>query len=196
MVYGYTRVSTRGQIDNNSLEEQEKAIKSKYPDAEIVKEAYSAAKQEDERKVFKSLIDSLVKDDTLVVTKLDRFCRNVKEGLQVIEILLERGVCIHILNIGLIDNSPMGKLIVTVLLAFAEFERNMIIERTQTGKSIAKQSVDFREGRPPKFTKVQMDHALQLLEKHTYKQVEQLTGISKSTLVRANRKKKLEFDIQ
>lgn len=184
-------MSTRGQIDNNSLEEQEKAIKSKYPDSEVVKEAYSAAKQEDERKIFKSLINNLVENDTLVVTRLDRFCRNVKDGLQVIEILLERGVCIHILNMGLIDNSPMGKLIVTVLLAFAEFERNMIIERTQTGKAIARQSAGFKEGRPQKFSKIQMDHALQLLENHTYGQVEQLTGISKSTLVRAKRRKRL-----
>jgi DNA invertase Pin-like site-specific DNA recombinase len=192
MVYGYTRVSTRGQIENNSLEEQENTIRGKYPNAKIIKEAYSAAKKEDERKKFKRLVNSLVKDDTLVVTKLDRFCRNVREGLQVIEQLLDRDVCIHILNMGLIDNSAMGKLIVTVLLAFAEFERNMIVERTQTGKAIAKQSSDFREGRPRKYSKIQIEHSLSLLEQHTYKQVEKLTGISKSTLVRAKRRKKLE----
>lgn len=70
------------------------------------------------------------------------------------------------------------------MLAFAEFERDMIIERTQEGKMIAKQNADFKEGRPKKFSKVQINHALELLDKYSYKQVEQMTGISKSTLIR------------
>ena len=86
------------------------------------------------------------------------------------------------------DNTPTGKLIRTVMLAFAEFERDMIVERTQEGKAIAKQSSDFREGRPKKFSKKQVAHALELLQNHTYRQVEDLTGISKSTLIRAKRK--------
>ena len=70
------------------------------------------------------------------------------------------------------------------MLAFAEFERDMIVERTQEGKMIAKQNPDFKEGRPKKFSKVQINHALELLDKYSYKQVEQMTGISKSTLIR------------
>ena len=54
---------------------------------------------------------------------------------------------------------------------------------------IAKQSKNYREGRPHKFSKTQIEHAMNLLEHHTYKQVEELTGISKSTLVRAKRRK-------
>ena len=57
------------------------------------------------------------------------------------------------------------------------------------GKAIAKQREDFREGRPPKYTKKQIEHALALLETHSYKQVEEMTGISKSTLIRAKRKR-------
>lgn len=68
--------------------------------------------------------------------------------------------------------------------AFAEFERYMIVERTQEGKAIAKKNGDFREGRPNKFSKKQLEHALKLLETNSYKQVEDLTGISKSTLIR------------
>lgn len=64
----------------------------------------------------------------------------------------------------------------------------MIVERTQEGKAIAKLSPDFKEGRPKKFSKVQINHALDLLNKYSYKQVEQMTGISKSTLIRAKRK--------
>ena len=85
----------------------------------------------------------------------------------------------------------MGRLIVTNLLAFAEFERAMIIERTQSGKAIAKQKEDFREGRPKKYGRAQIEHALELLEGNSYKQVEELTGISKSTLIRAKRKQQI-----
>lgn len=72
--------------------------------------------------------------------------------------------------------------------AFAEFERDIIVERTKEGKALAKQREDFREGRPNKYRKKQMEHALNLLRTNSYKQVDQLTGISKSTLIRAKRK--------
>lgn len=71
----------------------------------------------------------------------------------------------------------MGRFFLTTLLAVAEMERNLIVERTQEGKALAKQRVDFREGRPRKHTKAQVLHALELLKKHTYKEVEELTGI-------------------
>jgi DNA invertase Pin-like site-specific DNA recombinase len=63
----------------------------------------------------------------------------------------------------------------------------MIIERTQSGKIIAKSKPDFREGRPKIYGKKQIEHALKLLETNSYKQVEKITGISKSTLIRAKR---------
>ena len=66
----------------------------------------------------------------------------------------------------------------------------MIVERTQEGKAIAKQKDDFREGRPNKYSKKQIEHALQLLESLSYKQVEAMTGISKSTLIRVKREQK------
>lgn len=185
MIYGYCRVSTKGQLDGNSIEEQTNTIKARYSDAEIVVESYSGAK---ERPIFTDLINRLSANDVLVVTKLDRFCRTTKEGLNYIDTLMDRGIKIHILNMGLIEDTPMGRLIVTNLLAFAEFERAMIIERTQSGKAIAKQNPDFREGRPPKFGKKQIQLALDLLQQHTYKEVENMTGISKSTLIRAKRK--------
>lgn len=79
----------------------------------------------------------------------------------------------------LIENTPMGRLIVTNLLAFAEFERAMIIERTQSGKAIAKQKPNFKEGRPKKFNSKKINHALDLLQSYSYRQVEEMTGISK-----------------
>lgn len=77
------------------------------------------------------------------------------------------------------------------MLAFAEYEREMIVERTQTGKAIAKQNPNFKEGRPKKFSSIQIAHALQLLDEgNSYKQVEAITNISRSTLVRAKRERK------
>ena len=91
---------------------------------------------------------------------------------------------------GLVEDTPTGRLILSVMLAFAEFERDMIVERTQEGKAIAKQKPDFKEGRPKKYGKKQIEHALQLLENNSYKQVESMTGISKSTLIRAVREQR------
>lgn len=187
MKYGYARVSTKGQLDGNSIEEQTTAILNVYSDAEITVESYSGAK---ERPLFNQVLDKAQAGDYVVVTKLDRFCRSTKEGLEYIDRLLNKGVKIHILNMGLIESSPMGRLIVTNLLAFAEFERSMILERTQSGKAIAKQRDDFREGRPKTYGKKQINHAVELLESHSYKEVVALTGISKSTLIRAKAEKK------
>ena len=85
---------------------------------------------------------------------------------------------------GLIEDTPMGRLIVTNLLAFAEFERAMIIERTRSGKAIAKTKEGFKEGRPKKYTVKQLDNALSMLTinggNKSYKEVAELLGISKS----------------
>lgn len=188
MIYGYCRVSSRSQLDNNSLELQEREILGRYENAVIYKEQISGIKSD--RPVFNEILDKLKKGDTLVTTKLDRLCRSTKEGLEIVKNLQEREINIHILNMGLIENSPMGDLIITCLLAFSQFERSMIVERTSSGKEIAKASDDYREGRPKKFTKKQISHALKLLETHSYKEVGLMTDISKSTLIRAKRERK------
>ena len=190
MIYGYCRVSSKGQLDNNSLGQQENEIKERYKDAEIFSEQFTGKTAN--RPVFQEVLAKLQPGDTLVVTKLDRFCRSTKEGLQVIEELQKNNVNIHILNMGLIENSPMGSLITTCLLAFAEFERSMIVERTQAGKEIAKQNPDFREGRKPTYSKKQFAHAASLKQEgYSYKQVEEVTGITKSTLYRYMKKNNL-----
>lgn len=190
-IIGYCRVSTKGQLDGNSIEEQTLKILERYSNAIIVEESYSGAK---ERPIFNNVLSDLNKGDTLVVTKLDRFCRTAKEGLDYIDRLMNKGVKIHILNMGLIEDTPMGRLIVTSLLAFAEFERSMIIERTQSGKAIAKTKEGFKEGRPKKYTKKQLDNALSMLTVNggdkSYNEVAELLGISKSTLIRENNRRK------
>jgi len=188
MVYGYARVSTKGQAkDGNSLEAQENLLKE--AGAEIVyKDAFTGTKAD--RPELNKLLNKLQPGDKLIVTKLDRIARSAQQGIEIIDKLAEKGVTVHILNIGIIDKSPTGKLIRTIFLGFAEFERDMIVERTQEGKAIAKQKPDFKEGRPKKYTQKQIEHALSLLDSHSYTQVEEITGISVSTLVRAKRKAK------
>jgi DNA invertase Pin-like site-specific DNA recombinase len=140
------------------------------------------------RPKFNALLEQLKEGDTLVVSKLDRFARTAIEGVQTVRELFERGVRVHILNMGLIENTLTGNLILTVMLAFAEYERGMIVERTQTGKMVAKQNPNFKDGRPKKYSEEQLNHALELLEMgRSYKQVQALTGISKSTLIRAKK---------
>lgn len=184
MIYGYARVSTATQgKDGNSLEDQVTAL-TKYGCGEIVTEAFTGKTMD--RPKFNLLLETLQEGDTLVVCKLDRFARTVVEGVRTVRELFERGIRVHILNMGLIENTLTGNLILTVMLAFAEYERGMIVERTQTGKQIAKQNPDFKDGRPKKYSSEQIEHALYLFDMgKSYKQVKELTGISKSTIMRA-----------
>ena len=183
MKYGYARVSTLMQ----ELESQLQSLKAEGCEY-IFSEKFTGTKTD--RPVFNELLDKLQAGDTLVVTKLDRLARNTVEGIEVIESLFAKGVKVHVLNVGLLENTTMGRFFLTTMLAVAEMERNLIIERTQEGRAIARQREDYKEGRPKKFGKKQLDHAVGLLENHSYTQVEAMTGISKSTLTREVRKKK------
>lgn len=159
--YGYGRVSTKGQEQNgNSLDDQEAKLKEAGCD-EIVLETYTGTSMD--RPKFTKLLDKLVAGDTLVVCKLDRFARTAREGLEVVEDLMARGVKVHILNMGLIEDTPMGRVILTVMLAFAQFERDSIVDRTSDGKARAKAKPGFREGRP----RVEIpDNFMEYVEKH------------------------------
>lgn len=145
---GYGRVSSKGQETNgNSLEDQrQKLMDAGCAEEDIVLETYTGTKMD--RPKFTKLLAELESGDTLVVCKLDRFARTVREGLEVVESLTSRGVKVHILNMGLIEDTPMGNLILTVMLAFAQFERDTIVERTQAGKAVAREREDYTEGRP------------------------------------------------
>lgn len=179
--YGYARVSTVSQ----DLELQLQVLKNEGCE-KIYSEKFTGTKAD--RPKFQELLTVLEPGDILVVTKLDRFARSTVDAIKTIKMLFEKGVKVHILNMGLVEDTPTGRLIFSIMSAFAEFERDMIVERTQEGKAIAKQKEDFREGRPRKFSKKQISHGLKLLESHSYKQVEEMTGISKSTLIRAKKR--------
>jgi DNA invertase Pin-like site-specific DNA recombinase len=188
-IYGYARVSTRGQLkDGNSIESQEQQLKDNGA-TKIYSDSFTGTKID--RPELDKLLNILQEGDTIIVTKLDRIARSLSQGSYLVNELINKGVKVNILNIGIMDNTPSSKLIRNIFFSFAEFERDMIVERTQEGKAIAKTKDGFKEGRPKEYAPKQIEHALSLLSinggEYSYKQVAEITGISKSTLIRANR---------
>lgn len=102
-----------------------------------------------------------------MATRLDRLARSASAGIMLIDELLSHGIKVHVLNMGLMDNTPTGKLIKNILLAFAEFERDMIIERTQEGRKIS----GNYGGRPKKYKQEQINHAMDLLQHYSYRNI-------------------------
>jgi DNA invertase Pin-like site-specific DNA recombinase len=185
MIYGYARVSTKLQAtDGNSLEAQETQLRDAGA-TKIYQDIFTGVKTA--RPELDKLLAVLAPGDTLIVTKLDRIARSLEDGLKLIQDLRKKNIAIHVLNMGLINDTPTGDLIVQIMLAFAEFERRQIIERTQEGRAVARLKADYKEGRKKKYSKAQIDHALELLQSYSYRQVENMTGISKSTMIRAKR---------
>lgn len=191
-VYGYARVSTLAQ----DLESQLQALEAEGASI-IYQEKFTGTKVD--RPEFNKLLEQIYEGDKLIVTKLDRLARNTKEGIEIIESLFEKNVKVHVLNVGLLENTTMGRFFLQTLLAVAEMERNLIIERTQEGKAIAKQREGFREGRPKKYTQYQLDEAMKLLDTMSFSQVEREmarrgTNISMSTLKRESAKRKVMLE--
>lgn len=151
MIYGYARVSTKGQDrDGNSLEAQEKKLREAGAE-EILYESFTGTKKS--RPKLDKLMEMVRAGDMVIMTRLDRMARSTRDGLEIIDEFLSKGVEISILNMGKFDNSPSGKLMRTIFLAFAEFERDMIVARTSEGKAICREhDANWREGRKAKET--------------------------------------------
>jgi DNA invertase Pin-like site-specific DNA recombinase len=147
MRYGYARVSGKSQdTEGNSLEAQKNALMAQGC-VEVVPEVFTG--KTTDRPKLNALVAKMQEGDVLVVTKLDRFARSTKEGIAMIEELTARGIAVHVLNMGLIDNTPIGELMVQVMLAISEFERKVIAERTKEGKAIARAQGKRVDGRKP-----------------------------------------------
>lgn len=186
VIYGYARVSTKMQaVKGYSLEEQIEKLAAEGCE-KVYRDVYSGKTAI--RPELEALRSVLKPGDTLICVKLDRLCRNVSEGLELISELMEKDVVVKILNIGVLDGSPVGKFLYSCLLAVAELERSMIIERTSEGKAIAKLRPGYREGRPKTDPK-KIKAALKLLEdgEHSVREVCEIVGISRSTLMRAKK---------
>lgn len=181
MIYGYARVSTRTQAkDGNSLESQEKQLREAGA-TKIYTDSYTG--KVTDRPELNKLVNELKDGDKLVVCKLDRLARSVNEGSELIKKLQDKGISVNVLNMGVMDSTPTGKLITNIMLSFAEFERDMIVERTMEGRVES----GNMGGRPKKYSRAKLQHAIELLENYSYNQVVEMTGISKATLYRAKK---------
>jgi len=179
MTYGYARVSTKGQDLSLQVETlMENGVEERL----IFQEKISG--KSTKRKEFQQLMELLTNGDTLVVTKLDRFARNTREALNVLEPLLEKGIIVRVLDIGTIENSHIGKFFLRTLLSLAEMERDMIIERVTEGKTRARQNPDFKEGRPKLKITGKHRKAVRLLDTMTFEEASRVSGVSVSTLHR------------
>jgi DNA invertase Pin-like site-specific DNA recombinase len=179
-LYGYARVSTTGQ----NLETQIKQLKNAgVKEDNIYSEKFTGTRID--RPVFDQVLNLLQAGDTLSVTKLDRFARNVSEASILIKKLFDRGIAINILNLGKIEDTPTGRLIFNIFSSFAEFERDMIVTRTQEGKAYAKaHKKDYHEGRPRRRITPQYQAIYNYLQDHTYSDTAKAFAVSKSTVQR------------
>ena len=194
MKIGYARCSTTAQgLYGSSLEEQTEKLKAEGCD-KIITEVYSGGTTK--RPQFSNLILALNEGDELVVCKLDRFARSVSEGIATIEDLFNRGIKVNILNMGIIEDSTVGRLILDIMLSFAEYERALIKERCMSGREIMRQDPNYHEGRPKSYTSIQAEHVLELVSNgKSYKQISRMLGLSKSTVYRIVKiKKESEHD--
>ncbi|MCE4543264.1 MULTISPECIES: recombinase family protein [unclassified Caballeronia] len=153
-LFGYCRVSTADQTTDNQVKEIEAAGFSVVKQR-IITETVSGSVAAVERKGFAKLLDKLEEGDVLIVTKLDRLGRNAMDVRATVERLYAIGVRVHCLALGGVDlTSPAGRMTMQVINAVAEFERDLLIERTQSGLRRAKaQGKVF--GRPSALTEAQ-----------------------------------------
>lgn len=152
--FAYCRVSTSDQTTDNQVREIEVAgftVDTKR----VVSETVSGSIAAMERKGFARLVDRLEDGDVLIVTKLDRLGRNAMDVRATVDRLAEEGIRVHCLALGGVDlTSPAGRMTMGVIAAVAEFERDLLVERTQSGLARAKASGKAL-GRPQALTKDQ-----------------------------------------
>jgi putative DNA-invertase from lambdoid prophage Rac len=134
----YCRVSTSGQFTENQVQEV-KSAGFEVQASRVMEETVSGSIPAKERKGFQTLLDKMESGDVLIVTKLDRLGRNAMDVRQTVEHLASAGIRVHCLALGGVDlTSAAGKMTMQVLGAVAEFERDLLIERTQQGLNRAK----------------------------------------------------------
>ncbi len=138
---GYARVSTEGQELTVQLEQLKGVDVDK-----VFQEKASGVKQD--RPQLAAMIDHLRKGDTVIVCKLDRIARSTKHLLEIIDNLEKKGVAFRVLNINLDTATPTGKLMLSMLAAIGQFEREMMLERQREGVEIAKKAGKYT-GRKP-----------------------------------------------
>ncbi|EGP4895210.1 recombinase family protein [Enterococcus faecium] len=190
-IYGYSRVSTSNQDYKTQIQKLEQAGAEK-----IFSEKYTGTKKEG-RKELEELLSSVKNGDKVLVTKIDRLARSIVDLNAIISSLNEKGVTITFLDNALTfepdKNDSMQTLMMNMLGSFAQFERDLIVTRTQEGKQWHRaNNKNYREGRPRRVLSARYRHALELMETYSMREVEKKTNISLSTLKRIKKQAKEE----
>lgn len=183
-VFAYARVSTADQTAENQSVEIAAAGFDVQP-ARVVSETISGSVTAGERPGFKKLLDRLESGDVLIVTKLDRLGRNAMDVRATVEVLSGIGVRVHCLALGGVDlTSPAGKMTMGVISAVAEFERDLLIERTGSGLARAR-AEGKRLGRPPALHSTQVQEVINMLAAgRSVSSIASLMGTSRQTIMR------------
>lgn len=186
-VFAYCRVSTPDQTTENQLQEISAAGFALDP-RRVVKETISGSVAASKRPGFGKLVDKLESADVLVVTKLDRLGRDAMDVRGTVEALAGMGVRVYCLALGGMDlTSPAGKMTMGVIAAVAEFERDLLIERTHAGLARAK-AEGKKVGRPPSLAAADIDAVRRkLAEGITVSALARHYRTSRQTIIRARR---------
>lgn len=186
--FAYCRVSTADQTTENQIQEIVGAGFAVDPHR-IVCETISGSVAAMERPAFAKLSDRLEKEDVLIVTKLDRLGRNAMDVRATVERLAALGVRVHCLALGGVDLcSPAGRMTMGVIAAVAEFERDLLVERTQSGLSRAKADGKIL-GRPSILSPAQQEEVrAKRLDGVSLGSLAKIYGVTRSAIQRAERR--------
>jgi len=176
-VYGYARVSRETQ----NLDRQLDALK-KYGVIQIYNEKMTGTKKD--RPELSKLLDKITEGDTVVIESLSRLGRSTKDLIELTELFHSKGVNLVSLKEAIDTNTSTGKLLFTLMSALAQFERDAIADRTREGLRSAK--ARGRIGGRPKINPDSIMKAIKLYntKQYTIREIEELTGVKKSTLYR------------
>ena len=182
-VFAYCRVSLAGMHTENQVQEIASAG-FQITNGRTITETISGSVAANERAGFRKLLDKLETGDVLVVTKLDRLGRNAMDVRATVDALASMGVRVHCLALGGVDlTSPAGKMTMGVIAAVAEFERDLLIERTLSGQARAR-AAGTHMGRPSKTSATDREGILAALAKgDTVSSIANQYKISRATVI-------------
>ncbi|TCJ39113.1 recombinase family protein [Frankia sp. BMG5.11] len=186
-IFSYCRVSTVDQSTDNQVREIQASGFLVQPNR-VIAESISGSVPAMERPGFARLLDRLETEDVLIVTKLDRLGRNAMDVRATVERLAAAGVRVHCLALGGIDlASAAGKMTMGVISAVAEFERDLLIERTQAGLTRAKAEGKKLGRRPSLSNEQQAEVRAKRAEGHSLGGLAKSYGVSRAAIQRIER---------